>query len=138
MLSNRQTLSPCYYIITGREKNRCNSPGYVIEKGIDKAEQMYGLDWTKEDKYKGNWFLVQTNWDRNIPDPKTDYRRVPLEHKIRNAGYKKMNYNLGWKFIREKPNWVPFGPQSSTLVTHIYEFDYSKIDALEKVMIKRE
>jgi hypothetical protein len=75
----------------------------------------------------GKWFLVQTNWDRDVPDPKKDRRRVPLERKIAERGFDRMSYEDGWGFIRERPNWIPFGPQASTITSVIIEMDYSEI-----------
>jgi len=34
------------------------------------------------------WFLVQTNYDRDHPDPKHDYRRIPAENKLKERGNK--------------------------------------------------
>ena len=33
-----------------------------------------------------NWFLVQTNYDRDIPDPMHDPRRIPVEQRLRERG----------------------------------------------------
>ena len=36
------------------------------------------------------WFLVQTNYDRDYPDPKHDPRRVPVENRLRARGNVKL------------------------------------------------
>lgn len=45
------------------------------------------------------WFLVQTNYDRDYPDPLHDPRRVPVEKKLRERG------NAGFE-IQELFNYV--------------------------------
>lgn len=37
-----------------------------------------------------NWFLVQTNYDRDYPDPLHDPRRVPVEKRLRDRGNVKL------------------------------------------------
>jgi N-acylethanolamine-hydrolysing acid amidase len=32
-------------------------------------------------------YIVQTNYDRDVPDPIGDYRRVPAEQKLDRLGY---------------------------------------------------
>lgn len=58
--------APTYYIVSGVKDNQ----GAVIERDIHGAHGYYQL--TEE-----RWYLVQTNYDRDIPDPPKDYRRVP-------------------------------------------------------------
>ena len=38
-----------------------------------------------------NWFLVQTNYDRNKVDPADDLRRIPAENKLKARGNKNFN-----------------------------------------------
>lgn len=47
---------------------------------------MYTLD----DK---TWFLVQTNYDRDQPDPFHDPRRVPVENRLREYGQRNIDEN---------------------------------------------
>lgn len=62
------TVDPVYYIVSGPGLY----DGTVIEKDRDFVKQSFIL--TDE-----TWFLVQTNYDRDIPDPKHDERRTPAE-----------------------------------------------------------
>jgi len=75
MLKNGRIASSAYYIITGIKENE----GAIITR-----------DWNKpayEDYLTSNdWFLVITNYDRNLPDSETDYRRVPTENKLKELG----------------------------------------------------
>lgn len=85
-------MSPGYYIITGWSDSKKNPEGCVLERNIRKLDSLYCLDWENTDKSLNKWFLVQTNYDRDVPDPKKDYRRVPLENKIKAAGFNNMSF----------------------------------------------
>jgi len=74
-LSNTKISAPVYYIISGKNGNE----GAVIERDPKKPNAVYEL--TEE-----RWFLVQTNYDRDEPDPASDFRRIPAENKIKNIG----------------------------------------------------
>ncbi len=63
--------APCYYIISGVN----DYEGAVIERDREGIHGFYRLD-------KDRWYIVQTNYDRDLPDPQSDYRRVPAEQKI--------------------------------------------------------
>ena len=64
MVNNEKLSSPCYlsYIGISNEKR---SEGCVVERDRESIHNRYCLD----DK---TWFLVQTNYDRDTPDPKDD------------------------------------------------------------------
>jgi hypothetical protein len=68
---------PVYFIVSGTKGNE----GIVIERDTDKVHASYELNET-------NWFLVQTNYDRDQPDPAHDQRRLPAEAKLRERGNK--------------------------------------------------
>jgi hypothetical protein len=53
--------------------------GTVIEREVNSVHASYELS-------KDNWFLVQTNYDRDQPDPKNDERRTPVEKKLKERG----------------------------------------------------
>ena len=57
---------PVYFIVAGVNPFE----GIVIEREVNSVHASYELNST-------NWFLVQTNYDRNQPDPKIDERRIP-------------------------------------------------------------
>jgi len=62
-----------YYIIAGVNE------GMVIERGTDDVHAYYELD-------ENNWFIVQTNYDRDHPEPIYDPRRVPMELRVHARG----------------------------------------------------
>ena len=66
---------PVYYIISGTGPN----DGCVIERETNSVHAYYELNET-------TWFLVQTNYDRDYPDPVTDPRRIPVENRLRERG----------------------------------------------------
>lgn len=68
---------PVYFVVSGIKGNE----GIIIERDNEKVHAAYEL--TDE-----NWFLVQTNYDRDQPDPKSDYRRIPAENKLKERGNK--------------------------------------------------
>ena len=49
--------------------------GCVIERGPNDVHAFYELNNT-------NWFIVQTNYDRDQPDPVLDPRRTAVEHRM--------------------------------------------------------
>lgn len=51
----------------------------VIERETDSVHAYYELS-------EENWFLVQTNSDRDVPDPVIDPRRIPVENRLRERG----------------------------------------------------
>lgn len=53
--------------------------GTVIERDVNKVHAFYELS-------QENWFIVQTNYDREYPDPLHDPRRVPVEKRLRERG----------------------------------------------------
>ncbi len=48
----------------------------MIERDTDKVHAIYELS-------DSVWFLIQTNYDRDQPDPIHDPRRVPVELRVR-------------------------------------------------------
>lgn len=66
---------PVYYIISGTK----GYEGAVIERDPNGVHGFYTLNAT-------NWFLVQTNYDRDQPDPFHDPRRVAVENRLREHG----------------------------------------------------
>lgn len=66
---------PVYYIISGTGPDQ----GCVIERETNSVHAYYELS-------ESNWFIVQTNYDRDYPDPLHDPRRVPVELRLRERG----------------------------------------------------
>lgn len=69
------TVDPAYYIVSGPGLY----DGTVIEKDRNNVKGSFIL--TDE-----TWFLVQTNYDRDIEEPKHDARRAPAEERMREYG----------------------------------------------------
>ncbi len=74
-LRNTPISCTIYYIVSGVEKNQ----GMVIERDADHTHAYYELS-------EERWFLVQTNYDRDQPDPVHDPRRIPTERKLEDRG----------------------------------------------------
>lgn len=74
-LANTVLTAPIYYIISGTQPNE----GTVIERKANGVHAIYDLNATQ-------WFLVQTNYDRNEDDPSRDKRRTPAEEKLEKIG----------------------------------------------------
>jgi acid ceramidase/N-acylethanolamine-hydrolysing acid amidase len=68
---------PVYYVIAGTGANEAS----VIERDTNKTHAFYELS-------DSTWFLVQTNYDRDLPEPIHDPRRIPVENKLRERGNK--------------------------------------------------
>lgn len=68
---------PVYYVISGVGPNE----GCVVERDTATVHAFYELS-------EDNWFIIQTNYDRDYPDPLHDPRRIPVEKKMRERGNK--------------------------------------------------
>ena len=66
---------PVYYVVSGVKPNE----GAVIERDVNSVNACYELS-------DSTWFLVQTNYDRDYPDPLHDPRRVPVEKRLTERG----------------------------------------------------
>ena len=112
--------SPCYFIMGGVMKDR-TTDGCVIERNFNGLNAKYCLSDSPD-----QWFLVQTNWDRSIPDPKDDYRRVPMENKISGMGKDAMTTDHLRMFLSEHPNFrvVLESDDDVTMTTTLGQFGY--------------
>jgi len=88
-------MSTAYYTIGGKSGNE----GCVIERSNRLVHGKYCLNST-------NWFLVQTNYDRNLPDSPNDFRRVPLEKKMEIVGNNNIDAVKIFQLLAEDPNHV--------------------------------
>jgi len=70
-------IAPCYYILSGVQSNE----GVVLSRNRNGDQNIYPLDVPS-----GRWFIVQTNYDRNTPDPVNDTRRIPAEKRLESIG----------------------------------------------------
>jgi hypothetical protein len=67
--------APVYFIIAGLSGNE----GTVIERKDTGPHAYYDLNETV-------WYLVQTNYDRDVEDPVFDRRRIPAEDRLNKLG----------------------------------------------------
>lgn len=67
--------APVYFMISGTKDNE----GCVIERDCNGVHAAYELS-------NATWFLVQTNYDRDQPDPWHDPRRGAVENRLRERG----------------------------------------------------
>jgi len=79
-LKSTRVATPVYYMISGLKANE----GAVIERDYTGAHAIYTLNET-------TWFLVQTNYDRDQPDPFHDPRRIAVENRLRKYGNSHFN-----------------------------------------------
>lgn len=70
----------------------------VIERETDSTKAYYELSETM-------WFLVQTNYDRDQPDPVHDPRRIPVEKKLASRGNKDFTEEV---LMKEMSEWPTF------------------------------
>ena len=107
MFSNEEFAAPCYLIVSGVGKNE----GVVITRDRDGVANVTQIDVDQPDQ----WFFVQTNYDRDLPDPASDYRRVPAEIRMRNITRKGITAQ---RMFDEVLNLVP-SMRPSTILTSI-------------------
>ncbi len=74
-LKNTLIAAPVYFMVSGVKANEA----CVIERAPNSVHGFYQLSNT-------TWFLVQTNYDRDQPDPSTDPRRIAVENRIVEQG----------------------------------------------------
>ena len=76
-LKTQRIGGPVYFVVSGTK----GYEGIIIERNNDNVHGFYSLS-------ESNWYLVQTNYDRSVPDPSDDYRRLPAETKLKARGNK--------------------------------------------------
>ncbi len=115
MLTNNTSIAPAYYIVSGVKSNE----GAVITMGRD------GLyDLTTLNVENGTWFLVQTNYDRDLPDPKSDNRRVAAEQRVNTIGRANITMqNLLDNVLSQYPNFNAITILSATYSSSIDYFN---------------
>ena len=87
--------SSAFYVIGGISQNQ----GCVVERDEDTVHNKYCLTDTV-------WYLVQTNYDRDQPDPASDCRRGPAEQKMDTLGQANFNQANLLKILSEDPSHV--------------------------------
>ena len=93
-LLHTRIAAPIYYVISGIEKNE----GSIIER--DPAGIHACTNLTKQ-----NWFIIQTNYDRDEPDPVHDPRRIGVENRLRKYGNGITEKKLLDDFLSIWPTW---------------------------------
>jgi len=115
MLTNNPTIAPAYYIVSGVRSNE----GAVITSGRDGIVNVTTLD-----VENGVWFLAQTNYDRDIPDPKNDNRRTAAEQKINEIGRSNITMqNLLDNVLAQYPNFNAITIVSATFSSSLDYFN---------------
>lgn len=74
-LSETNVISPIYYIVSGTSGNQ----GAIIEKETVGVNNVYYLS-------EKEWFLVQTNYDKDKKEPSTDKRKEPAIERMNSLG----------------------------------------------------
>lgn len=104
-LRTERTGGPVYFIVSGLKDNE----GMVIEKDTNSTYAYYELSET-------NWFLVQTNSDRDVPDPVYDPRRIPVELKLRERGNANFTEDTMMDFMSKWPTFNIASIMTSVMV----------------------
>lgn len=82
MLSREKFASNAYLIVSGID----------INEGVVLTRNKNSLDFSSQvDEKNGDWFVVQTNYDRDIEDPVSDPRRTAAEGRMREIGRENMD-----------------------------------------------
>lgn len=121
MFMNEEFAAPCYLIVSGVNENE----GVVITRDRDGVANLTRLNASDPEQ----WFIVQTNYDRDLPDPQSDYRRVPAEKRMRNIGRNFINEtNMFEDVLYLVPNMRPttiltsiMSPQTGFFNTTVWE-----------------
>lgn len=91
-----QLVAPVYYILAGTQPGE----GVVLTMNRD---NLYEESWL--DAENGTWYLVQTNYDRDLPDPKHDDRRTVAQDRLNAIGRANINeQNLFTEVLQLYPN----------------------------------
>lgn len=75
MFKTEKLISPCYLIVSGVRGNE----GAVIARHRNTVHDVYTLD---DAAKEGKSYVVQTNYDRDVPDPSRDQRRIPAQSRM--------------------------------------------------------
>jgi len=81
-LKETDTVSKAFYIIAGAKQNQ----GVVITKFRNKVQNTTTLN-----PQAGRWFVAQTNYKGNIPDPKNDNRATAAIDWLNEIGWNEIN-----------------------------------------------
>jgi predicted choloylglycine hydrolase len=73
LLADSPIIAPVYYIVSGVNSDE----GAVITMNRDSVANLAMLD-----VEGGIWYLVQTNYDRDVPDPADDNRRTAAQNRL--------------------------------------------------------
>ena len=87
----------------------------MIERNIKDVHAYYELS---EDQ----WFIVQTNYDRDAPEPVWDPRRVPVEKRMHERG--NANFTVKTMFDDYVSKWPTFNIASIISVVFNVEQDF--------------
>ncbi len=116
MLSSQEFAAPAYVIVSGVNRNE----GVVITRNRSGVQNITQI----KENNTNEWYLVQTNYDRDVPDPIKDLRRLPAEERIREIGRNKMSMGLLFdKVISIYPNHNAMTITSGVICAKTGEFN---------------
>jgi len=114
-LSNTKLIAPTFYIISGTQPNE----GCVLALTREQLYGRYNLD-----VEKGIWFLAQTNYDRDQPDPKDDPRRTIAEETMNKIGMADIStHNLLEEVLTLKPIFNDDTVETVIFPSYLDQFD---------------
>ena len=79
MFKTEKLIAPGYLVVSGVAGNE----GAVITRHRNTVHDIYTLD---DASKEGKSYIVQTNYDRDIPDPSGDQRRIPAQNRMDSLG----------------------------------------------------
>jgi hypothetical protein len=79
ILKKEELIAPTYFIISGINADE----GLVITRNRANVHNIISIQDAANDNKS---YIVQTNYDREVPDPEDDYRRIPAEQKMTALG----------------------------------------------------
>ena len=96
LLKTQKLATAAYYTIGGT----ISTGGCVLERSAHSLDNIYCLNGTDD---QSTWFLVQTNYDRSLPDPSDDYRRIPTENRIKSIGTSNFDRDALYNLLTTSP-----------------------------------
>lgn len=94
MISTATLTTAAYYTIAGT----ASKGGCIFERAATTVHRKDCIG-----SHPDTWFLVITNYDRDLPDPSDDYRRIPAEQAIRQNGQAKFTADYLLNLMSTEP-----------------------------------
>jgi len=103
MVMEMQISAPAYFLLSGKRSNE----GKIIVRNRERVDKVYQLDVDK-----GDWYLVQTNYDKETSDPQYDNRRSAAEFRMALLEYENATAENIFQILAQYPSY-----SSNTLLT---------------------